>query len=132
MPVFTSSSTRPRQELAFALVEGEGAAKNLIGEKILPPFPINRRTAHIVKATLADGAGLRHIAGDKYLRAPGTKFERIVAKFGDDSLTVSLRGAEIVIPNETELDYDGFLDVENFFMSKFGNETAPNTKEYLI
>jgi hypothetical protein len=132
MPVFTTSSARPRQELASAIVEAEGSVQGLIGEKILPPFPINRRTAHVVKATLADTAGLRHIAGDKYLRAPGTKFERMVAKFGDDSLTVAIRGAEIVIPNEAELDLDGFLDIEQFFVSKFGNETGPLTKEYLI
>jgi hypothetical protein len=132
MPVFTTSATRARQELAMAIVEGEQSAAGFIGEKILPPFPVNKRTAHIVKATLADTAGLRTIHGDKYLHAPGTKFERITAKLGDDSLTVALRGAEIVIPNETQLDYADYLDVEMFFMSKFGNETAPLTKEALI
>ena len=131
MPVFTVTAARPRQELALAVVEGEGMMPGLIYNKILPDFPINRRTAHIIKATLQDTIGLRHIAGAKYLHAPGTKFERAVAKFADDTLSVALRGMEIVVPNETELDYDEYLDVESFFAQRFGKEIAGLTKEYL-
>jgi hypothetical protein len=131
MPVFSVTSARPRQELSLAIVEGEGQVPGLIWDQMLPEFPINRRTAHIIKATIQDSAGLRQIAGAKYLRAPGTKFERLVAKFGDDLLTVALRGVEIVVPNEVELDYDGFLDVENFFAARFGREMAALTKEFL-
>lgn len=115
----------------MAIVEGEGAVEGLIGEKILPPFPINRRTAHIIKATLADTQALRVIDDDKFIHAPGTKFERITAKFGDDTLDVTLRGQEVVIPNETELDYAGYLSVESFFMGRFG-QTKALTKEKLI
>jgi len=130
MPVFVPSAARVRQELAVAIVEGEGAVKKLIGKKILPDFPINKRTAHLIKATLADTLGLR-ILTDKYVRAPGTKFERAVAKFGDDTMTVTLRGLEIVVPNETELDLAGFLDVESFFCARFG-QTSALTQENLI
>lgn len=115
----------------MAIVEGEGLVPGLIYDQILPDFPINRRTAHIVKATLQDSLGLRHIAGAKYMHAPGTRFERAVAKFADDILTVALRGLEIVVPNETQMDYDEFLDVESFFASRFGREIAGLTKEYL-
>jgi hypothetical protein len=131
MPVFTVTAARPRQELALAVVEGEGMIPGLIYPKVLPDFPINRRTAHIIKATLQDTIGLRHIAGAKYLHAPGTKFERAVAKFADDTLSVALRGLEIVVPNETELDYDEYLDVEAFFAQRFGREIAGLTKEFL-
>lgn len=131
MPVFTVTPARPRQELSMAIVEGEGLVPGLIYDQILPDFPINRRTAHIVKATLQDSLGLRHIAGAKYMHAPGTRFERAVAKFADDILTVVLRGLEIVVPNETQMDYDEFLDVESFFASRFGREIAGLTKEYL-
>ncbi len=130
MPVFVPSAARVRQELAVAIVEGEGAVRGLIGKKVLPDFPVNRRTAHLIKATLADTLGLR-ILTDKYIRAPGTKFERAVAKFGDDTLTVTLRGLEIVVPNETELDLAGFLDVESFFCARFG-QTSALTQENLI
>jgi hypothetical protein len=131
MPVFTVTAARPRQELSLAIVEGEGLVPGLIYDEILPDFPINRRTAHIIKATIQDSLGLRHIGGVKYIHAPGTKFERAVAKFADDTLSVVLRGIEIVVPNETQLDYDEFLDVEAFFASRFGREVSGLTKEYL-
>ena len=130
MPVFTVSSARPRQELAMAIVEGQNSVENLIGDKILPQFPITRRTAHIIKATLADTLGLRIIADAKFIHAPGTKFERAVAKFGDDTLSVTLRGEEIVVPNEVKLDYNEYLDVEAFWVARWG-QTAALTNEYL-
>lgn len=123
MPVFVPTAARVREELAVAIVEGEGVVMGLIGKLILPDFPINRRTAHLIKATLADTLGLR-VLTDKNIRAPGTKFERAVAKFGDDTITVILRGLEIVVPNETELDLAGFLDVEMFFCARFGQTSA--------
>src|SRR6059058_4827797 len=98
MPLFDVSTVLTRQELALAVVEGEGAIGGLIGDQILPDFPINRRTAHLIKATIADTQALRHIAAPKYVRAPGTQFERVVAKLGDDTFTVTLRGVEIVVP----------------------------------
>lgn len=116
----------------MAIVEGEGAIDGLIGNKILPPLPINRRTAHIPKFTLADTQGLRIISGAKWIHAPGTKFERIVAKIGDDTMTVDLRGVEIVVPNEVKLDYAGYLDIEAFYAARFGRETSGLTKEALI
>ena len=131
MPVFTTTSALPRQELALAIVEGEGVVENLIGEKILPPFPINQRTAHIIKATLANTQALRVIDDAKFIHAPGTKFERMTATFGDDTMTVVLRGEEIVVPNETTMDYAKYLSVEAFFAGRFG-QTAALTKEKLI
>ena len=132
MPLFDVSTALPRQELAMAIVEGEGAIGGLIGEDILPDFPINRRTAHLIKATIADTQALRQIAAPKYVRAPGTKFERVVAKLGDDQFTVTLRGVEIVIPNEVQLDYAGYADLEAFYAARFGNEFSGLTKEFLI
>lgn len=130
MPVFVPTAARIRQELASAIVEGEGAVTGLIGKMILPDFPVNRRTVHLIKATLADTLGLR-ILTDANIRAPGTKFERAIAKFGDDTFTVILRGIEIVVPNETTLDLAGFLDVETFFCARWA-QTSALTKEYLI
>lgn len=130
MPVLVPAAARVREELAVAIVEGEGSVTGLIGKKILPDFPVNRRTAHLIKASLADTLGLR-ILTDRFIRSPGTKFERAVAKFGDDTMTVTLRGMEIVVPNETELDLAGFLDVESFFCARFG-QTSALTQEFLI
>lgn len=132
MPLFDVSTALPRQELALAIVEGEGAIGGLIGDQILPDFPVNKRTAHLIKATIQDTQALRHIAAPKYVRAPGTLFERVVAKLGDDQFTVTLRGVEIVIPNEVQLDYAGYADLEAFYAARFGNEFSGLTKEFLI
>lgn len=131
MPVLVPAGARPRQELDMAIVEGQNRVKNLIGQLILPPMPLIRRTAHIIKATLADTLALRTIAESKYIHAPGTKFERAVAKFGDDTLSLILRGLEIVVPNETKLDMAKFVAVEQFFVARFG-ETQALTKELLV
>ncbi len=132
MPFFDTTSVLPRQELALAVVEGEGAIGGLIGDKILPDYPITRRTAHIIKAALAGSQALRSISAAKYIRAPGTKFERITATLGDDTFTVVLRGVELVIPNETQMDYDGYLTIEALYAARFGNEVSGLTKEQLI
>jgi len=132
MPLFDVTTALPRQELALAIVEGEGAIGGLIGEDILPDFPVNRRTAHLIKATIQDTQALRNIVAPKYVRNPGTLFERVVAKLGDDQFTVTLRGVEIVIPNEVQLDYNGYADLEAFYAARFGNEFSGLTKEALI
>lgn len=131
MPVLVPAAARPRQELDMAIVEGQNRVQNLIGPRILPPMPLTRRTAHIIKATLADTLALRTIAESKYIHAPGTRFERAVAKFADDTLSLTIRGLEIVVPNETKLDMAGFVAVEQFFVARFG-ETQVLTRELLI
>lgn len=132
MPAFTSSSVRPRQELALAIVEGEGSPSACVGSKILPDFGINRRNAHLIKLLLKDTMASRPISADKYIHTPGTKYERAVITFSDASLTVILRALELVIPNEVELDYAGYLSVEQVASSRFGNDTSLITKEILI
>src|ERR1022692_3487574 len=132
MPFFNPTTVLPRQELALAIVEGEGSIGGLIGASLLPDFPIMRRTAHLIKAALAGSQALRSIAAAKYIRAPGTLFERITATFGDDTFSVILRGVEIVIPNEVNLDYDGYFDPEAFYAARFGREVSGLTKEQLI
>ena len=130
MPVFTIPGVRPRSELAVAVVEGQNQVANLIGPKLLGSYGIERRQAHILKATLADTLADRML-GDKFIRTPGSKFERATMKFGDDLFTTVIRGEEIVVPNESQLDYAGYLDIEQFASMRFGQH-AMKTQEYLI
>lgn len=132
MPAFSTNSALPRQELALAVVEGESQITGLIGERILGPLPVNWRTAHVVKATLADTLGLRHIGHDKYIHAPGASFSRLTATFGEATLTVTPRGVEISVPNELVLDYQNRFDVLAFFSARFGRDISGLTKEYLV
>lgn len=130
MAVLLPSAARPRQELALAVVEGAGAnSEKTIWRKVLPLFPINKRTAHLIKVAIADTLGLR-VLTDKFIRAAGTKFERLTMKFGDSTMTVVLRGAEVVVPNETSLDLAGLMDAEAFAAGRFG-EIADLTQEWL-
>ncbi len=76
----------------------------------------------MLKATLAASLGLRHIGHDKYIRAAGTKFHRLSATFGEATLTVTPRGVELAVPDETILDYKDRFDVLAFFSSRFGTE----------
>lgn len=133
MPVFTPTiATGPRAELALAIVEGEGMIENRIGNIIMPDFPITQRTAHLPKLTLADTQGLRMIADDKFLRAPGTKYERLVAKVSDAVITTDLRGQEIVVPNEVSAEWAEYWDIVGFFAGRFGTEVSGLTKEFFI
>ena len=132
MPANSNLGALPRAELGLAIVEGEGSVQGLIGEKILGPLPISFRNAHLVKATLAGSIGLRTIAGSKYVRAMGAKYERLSATFGDANLTVTPRGVEISVPREMVLDYKKKLDVLEFFCGRFGTEIGGLTIEALI
>ncbi len=131
MPAYSTVSALPRQELALAVVEGEGQVGPLIGESILGPLGITYRNAHYIKATLADSLGLRPISADKYIHAPGTNFSRLTATLSDGTLTITPRGVELAVPNEMILDYREF-DVLSFFCSRIGKETTGLTKEKLI
>jgi len=132
MPAQSNLGALPRQELALAVVEGEGAVKNTIGEKILGPLGVSYRNAHYIKATLAGSLGLRHIGSTKYVRAMGTRYERATATLTDGSLTITPRGLEISVPREMTMDYKGVFDALAFFSGRFGQEIGALTKEYLI
>jgi hypothetical protein len=132
MPAYSTNSALPVEQLALAVVEGEGNVAELIGEKLLGPLPINWRNAALVKATLADSLGLRQISADKYLHAPGAVFSRLTATLGSTTLTITPRGVELQVPNEMTLDYRTRFDVLAFFCSRFGKEISGLTKEVLI
>lgn len=132
MPSYSTSSALPNEQLALAVVEGEGQVSELIGEKIMEPLPITWRNASMVKATLADSLGLRQISADKYLHAPGAVYSRLTATLSSTTLTVTPRGVELQVPNEMVLDYRNRFDVLSFFASRFGKEISGLTKEVLI
>src|SRR6185437_7564788 len=132
MPAYSTNSALPVEQLALAVVEGEGQVAELIGEKILGPLPITWRNAALVKATLADSLGLRQISADKYLHAPGAVFSRLTATLSSTTLTVTPRGVELQVPNEVALDYRTRFDVLAFYSARFGKEISGLTKEVLI
>lgn len=130
MPVFTPTvATGPREELAQAIVEGEGAVNNLIGDKLMPDLPLTKRTANLPKLTLQGVEAMRTLTDQKFLRAPGTRYERITAQVNDFTFSTNLIGQEIVIPNETKMEWDEYLDLVAFFSAQFGQQISGLTKE---
>ncbi len=121
--------TGPREELALAIVEGEGAISNLIGDKLMPDFPLTRKTAHLPKLTLQGVEAMRSISDQKFLRAPGTRYERIMATVNDFTFSTDLRGQEIIVPAETAKEWDGLFDLVAFFSNQFGTQISGLTKE---
>lgn len=128
--VITNPGIGPRQELSLAIEQGAGSPLDLVTQKVLPDFPINRRTAHLIKLNAADTQARRIIADAKFVRAPGTKYERFSIKFADSTLTVVLRGVEVPLAYETQMDYDQMLDLEQIVCARLGQIEA-YTKEYL-
>ena len=129
--VITTPQTGPRQELAVAVEQGAGSPLDLIGEKILPAYGLNYRTAHYIRLTAADTQARRTIADAKFLRASGTKFERFSMKFADGLLSVVTRGVEADLPFEAQMDYDRYLDIEQVVCTRMG-QIQTYTTEYLI
>lgn len=123
--------TGPRQELAQAIVQGEGAVNNLIGTKIMPDFPLTRKTAHLPLLTLQGVEAMRTLTDQKFLRAPGTRYERIMAVVNDFTFSTNLIGQEIIVPAETAQEWDGLFDLVAFFSNQFGTQISGLSKELL-
>ena len=76
--VITTPQTGPRQELAIAVEQGAGSPLDLIGEKILPAYGLNSRTAHYIRLTAADTQARRPIATEYLIMSAVTS----TANFG--------------------------------------------------
>lgn len=129
MPAYTNATARPRQELGAVIMEGQGVNQNNIHSQILPAFPVNKRTVHIVKAKVANAQLLR-ILDDYFLTTPGANVERMTMVLNDDSFTVGIRKREIQIPDEVEMDYADYLSIESLAAMQ-GGEAVELTTEYL-
>ncbi len=81
MPAYTNSTAVGRDQIAGVIQEGTGLNQQLIWNQILPLYGVNKRTAQIIKATIA-GTQAHRILTDKYIRQPGAVFERFNMTFG--------------------------------------------------
>lgn len=125
--VYDNSTQIPRQELALVMVQGRGFNQQNIWDKVLPSFALDKRTAHLISLNISTGELLRIV--DK-VRAPGTNFERITATFGDQTITLLIRGEEAVVPDEVEADFDGYFSTEAL-MAQTAEDKLELTQEYL-
>ena len=129
MPAYSSSTAVPRNEIAAAIVQGSSLNAGNIWPMVLPRFGVNKRTSHILKATV-QGAQIGRILTDKYITQPGANIERMNLTIGDDTFTVVIRKREVKIPDEVEMDYAGYFSIEAL-ASKTGAMNLDMTNEYL-
>lgn len=129
MPAYTNSTAVGRDQIAGVIQEGTGLNQQLIWNQILPLYGVNKRTAQIIKATIA-GTQAHRILTDKYIRQPGAVFERFNMTFGEDTFTVVQRGWEATIPDEAEMDLSEYFSVEAMAAGR-GVDAIQLTNEYL-
>jgi len=111
MPAYDNTAAIPRQELAPVIVGGQGVNARNIWPLVLPLYPVDKRSLHLITALVKDASLLR-IMGDKFKRQPGANFERVNMTFGESTLTLEERGQEVLIPDELELDFAGYFSTE--------------------
>lgn len=129
MPAYTNSTAIGRDQIAAVIQQGTGLNDQLIYRDVLPQYGVNRRTAQIIKATIA-GTQAHRILTDKYIRQPGAVFERFNMTFGEDTFTVAQRGWEVTIPDEVEMDLSDYFSVESFAAGR-GADAIELTNEWL-
>jgi hypothetical protein len=129
MPVYSSSTAVPRNEIAASIVQGSSLNAGNIWSQVLPPYPVNKRTSHLLKATV-QGVQLGRILTDKYITQPGANIERMNMTIGDDTFTVIIRKREVKIPDEVDMDYADYLSIESL-ASRTGAINLELTNEYL-
>lgn len=130
MPAYSNSTAVPRNEIAAAIVQGSSLNAGNIWPQVLPAYGVNKRTSHIIKATV-QGIQAGRILTDKYITEPGANIERMNMTIGDDTFTVVIRKREVKIPDEVEMDYAGYFSIEAL-ASRTGAVNLDLTNEYLV
>ncbi|MGB6086233.1 hypothetical protein [Parvibaculum sp.] len=120
-------SAAPRDEISAAIVEGASLNTQLIWQDVLPPLGLNKRTAHLPKLTIAGAELNRIIEG---LKASGVDYPRMTATIGEFILNPAIRGQEIGIPLEDEMDYAHLFSLETFYARQLGQNMLSLTLEY--
>lgn len=132
MPAYSNSTALPRNEIKAFVVQGRGINQANIGRMILPRYGVDRRTSHILKATIA-GAQMMRPLTDFYIKKAGANIERMNMTLGDDTFTVNVRAREVLIPDEVEADYKvGDYASMEALAAQQAQDTIDQTDELLI
>lgn len=116
--VYTNATAVPRDELTDVVMEATGRDEMFPGLKLLPEMPVGQLTAHVPKIAVASGDLMR--AAQKR-RTPGTNFDRWQSSITDYSLTLVQVGEEIVLPDETTLQYEDYFAIESVYSMEAAN-----------
>lgn len=130
MSAYSNSTQLPRNEVKALIVQGRALNTTMIGGKVLPRYGVDKRTSHILKATIA-GAQMMRPLTDFYLRKAGSNVERMNMTFSDDTFTINVRAREVLIPDEVQADFEDYTSMEAFAAQQ-AQDTLDLTDELLI
>lgn len=132
MPAYSNTTQLPRNEIKAFIVQGRGLNSSNIGGKILPRYGVDRRTSHILKATIASAQLMRPLT-DFYIKKAGANIERMNMTLSDDTFTINVRAREVLIPDEVEADYKaGDYASMEALAAQQAQDTIDQTDELLI
>ena len=123
-----NSFTLPRTELNRFVVQGAALNKTTLWKNLIGVLPINNRTAHLPKMSVA-GAELGRIIANE--RVAGQDAPRYTAQLDDLTLKTAFRVLEFQIQNEAELDYAKCMSLTSFFLNQVGKNALNLTAEVL-
>lgn len=126
--IYQNTVAAPREELNDFVQESSTTAAMFVGEEILPQKPLKLPTGHYPKITVAEGDLMRAATA---ARAPGAGFNRWQAAIGDGSLTLVQYPEELQIPDEQQMLYEDYFDLEATFSVEGANRIA-RLREILV
>lgn len=107
--IYQNATAQPREELQDFIQEGVTDFTQFKGLQVAPEMPLSLVSGHVPKITIAKGDLLR--AANRN-RAPGTNFNRWQSAIDAHSLTLLQVSEEQSIPDEQQMLYEDYFDIE--------------------
>lgn len=107
--IYQNAVAEPRQELADFIQEGNTDFTQFKGLQVAPEMPLSLVTGHVPKIKVGSGDLLR--AANRR-RAAGTNFNRWQMAIDAHSITLVQVAEEQSIPDEQEMLYEDYFDIE--------------------
>lgn len=126
--IYQNATAAPREELNDFVMESTTIPAMFVADDILPARPLRLPTGHYPKITVAT-ADLMRATTSK--RAPGAGFDRWQAAISDGTLSLLQYAEELQIPDEQQMLYEDYFDLEATFALEAAHRTARN-REILV
>jgi hypothetical protein len=115
--VYTNATAIPRDELTDVIMEAAGNDEMFLGLDIFPEAPMEQTTGHVPKIKVGEGDLMR---AARKRRTPGTHFDRWQSSISDYSITLVQVGEEALIPDEVQMTYEAYFDLESIYTKEAG------------
>lgn len=126
--IYQNAVAAPREELNDYVKESVTIPSMFVAQDILPERPLKLPTGHYPKITVAKGDLMRAAT---LTRAPGAGFNRWQAAIEDGTLSLLQYPEELQIPDEQEMLYEDYFDLEATFSVEAAERIA-RLREILV